>query len=203
MAGLITPNDCRLDNKKSIITLLNSTKRLYLFIYINNHYIILLFAIIVNMAAFLWKASLYETIVYGIPNTFLYLLWVFHLYNTIGYHFMVFFISCKYFKKKLLHLNENFDQANSGRTMINFRNIVHHYYVIYQEIHDDDSSFWSKFLLAIWLVMGSAMTFFLYILSVHHSIPGTSYIHQDYLYLCLYPIEYCILVHYFHGLISS
>ena len=65
---------------------------------------------------------------------------------------------CLYLKIKLKNLNESVVQLNIR--FIRFREVLHSYDALYREIDDYNTTYWSKFLINIWLTLGTINVLF-------------------------------------------
>ena len=108
-----------------------------------------------------------DTIIFGIPNSLLFSLCCYYMYSINVWQVIYFYIICSYIKIKIKELNENilimikkkrFSNRNIMMKMIRSLNSL------YSEINEYNTKFWSKYLLSIWLIMGSLINIILYLL---------------------------------------
>ena len=78
------------------------------------------------------------------------------------FQFLYFYIICKYLFQELEHLNKILFKMRKRIEMNRIMNILHSLDALYREINEYNTTYWSKFLLNIWLFFGTAIVFALY-----------------------------------------
>ena len=81
------------------------------------------------------------------------------IYSQIIY----FFYLCKYLKLKVKNLNQELDDILSKNKFNRIPKILHSFDALYREIDDYNTTYWSKFLLIIWLFYGTLCVVITYI----------------------------------------
>jgi len=162
MSGSKTPKSVGLTNQTQIFALIRRTRILYKIIKLNNERIIPIMAFSLIILTFAFNTSLNELLMFGIPNAFIFMVIAYHMYNIYFFQSFYFYILCYYvriktkaIKSKLMNI---FKQNN-----YTVQNTIASYNRIYAELIDYNDSFWSKFLLYLWLIMGSIISNFIYI----------------------------------------
>ena len=74
-----------------------------------------------------------------------------------------FFYICKYLKLKVKNLNEELNVIRSKNDFNRIPKTLHSFDALYREIDDYNTSYWSKFLLIIWLFFGTLCVVITYI----------------------------------------
>ena len=70
---------------------------------------------------------------------------------------MYFYIICKFLKIRLKRINESVIRMNSGKQFIKLRSLLSTMNSLYIEINECNTSYWSKFLLNVWLTFGTSI----------------------------------------------
>jgi len=86
MSGFITPVSIGLTNHKQIIELIKRTRILFKIIRFNIDVVISIIGIFFCWIPYFLKCSLFETLIFGIPNSVLFTLLIHYCWNTILYH---------------------------------------------------------------------------------------------------------------------
>ena len=108
--------------------------------------------ILFALTPYLLKTTLTETIMFGIPSTIIMMVAGQHMSNILTVKFVYLFILCQYFRLKLKNLNET-----AGKERIRFKripSILRSFDALCREIEEYNTTYWSHFLLNIWLAFG-------------------------------------------------
>ena len=73
-----------------------------------------------------------------------------------------FYIICLYLKIKINSLNDRLIEMNRSKQFMRIRGILKAFDSLYVEINEYNTTFWSKFLFAFWLIFGSIFVLLLY-----------------------------------------
>ena len=74
-----------------------------------------------------------------------------------------FFFICEYLKLKVKNLNQELDGIRSKNSFNRIPKILHSFDALYRQIDEFNTTFWSKFLLIIWLFFGTLCVVITYI----------------------------------------
>ena len=152
MSGFVTPYSVGL-YKDSDVKRMKKYNKLFKIIKFDNYLISLLIFNIMFIPILINESILYS-ISYGILNaliqTYILYICVKHLFFQILY----FYIICKYLAIKVKNLNESLIEMMKDKRFIRVHEIPTEFDVIYREINEYNTTFWSKFLFIIWIFMG-------------------------------------------------
>ena len=118
-------------------------------------------------------------------------LWSYYVFNLLSFQIFLFFILCKYFLIKLKEKNRLLREEKRMNPNT-IRYILRAFDVLYREINEYNSTYWSKFLLNIWSLLGIFIVCLLY-LCVFGSIPILIRLSAGY-FLILYVILYLFIL---------
>jgi hypothetical protein len=167
MSGLVSPKSIGLTNKKQIYELIKTSKILFLFSELNNKILVPLMALTFNLFAFIINRSIFETLVFGIPNSLLFALSIHYSYSTNVWQMVYFYLICRYIKIKFNETNDLISNALLKRKFMKIKKVLRLIRSLdakYCELNQLNDEFWSKFLLLIWLIFGTLTVFDLYVL---------------------------------------
>ena len=162
MSGLVTPNSIGLIEGKDIKKLLKIGK-LFKIIIFNNNIVFPILGFILMFGLYFSFTKPIETLLYGIPNSMLLSLFVLYVCNICFTQMFYFYIICLYLKIKINSLNERLIEMNRSKQFMRIRGILKAFDSLYVEINEYNTTFWSKFLFAFWLSLGSIWVLMLYI----------------------------------------
>ena len=156
MSGLVSPKSIGLSDEKEILKLLRKTRLLFKYSKINNEKIAPILCLLNLLIPYLLNSSTIETIIFGIPNLFLFVVHNYELQNIIVYQFFYFYLLCYYLKNEIHSINRSIKEKLNNSELLR---IMYSLDSLYKEINEYNSQFWSKFLLLFWITMGSISTF--------------------------------------------
>jgi hypothetical protein len=165
MSGLVSPKSIGLTNKKEIYKLLKESKMLFRFAQLNNDIFVFVIALIKSLWPLIKNCSVLDLIIFGIPNSLLFAFCCHCIANINLWQIIYFYIMCSYIKIKIKELNKKLKNIirkgnkTNGRLIEKF---IHSLNSIHNEINEYNISFWSKYLLSIWLIFGSSTILCLY-----------------------------------------
>ena len=166
MSGLVSPKSIGLTNEKEIYKLIKLSKNLFLICEFVVKFAVSLFALTVTFLPYIINYSAMDTIIFGIPNSFIFTL-CYYIYNINLWQVLYFYIICKFIKTKIKEFNQNILSLIKKRRFLN-RNVmiemIRSLDSLYLEINEYNTKFWSKYLLSIWLIMGSFINVLLFVL---------------------------------------
>ena len=136
------------------------TRRLFKWQRFNSEYIQPLMCFMVFIVPYLYFKTYLEVLLYGCPSALFLTLCGHHFMNILGYQYLYFYIVCKYLNLRLKNLNLKLSQMRFNNSL---KQILHSFDAIYRDIHEYNSTYFSKFLFNIWLLFGLAIVTQLYI----------------------------------------
>ena len=152
MSGWVTPISLGITDEEELANLMKISKRLFKMIKINNGIPISIVVTIFTIGPYLLYSDAFETIVYGIPHTLLNVISVHYFMNFFCYQILYFYLISKYLKSKLknnmIFLTEMIEQNKMLRIEEILRSLDNNY----REITDYNTTYWSMFLLTVWIV---------------------------------------------------
>ena len=157
MSGLVSPKSIGLTNEKQIYKLINLTKKLFFICELFVKIPVPLLMFITSNIIFIINFSVMDIIIFGIPNSLLWSLCVYYIFSINVWQVIYFYIICSYIKIKIKELNEKILIMTKKKILLRktFLQIIHSLNSLYSEINEYNTKFWSKYLLSIWLIMGS------------------------------------------------
>ena len=151
-SGSITPSNVGLNNPTQVRQLLKIAKWLPL-LKKNNTFLlpslVLLTIFVMHLTSLDFISSLFYFIYPAIFNS----LWTYYFFNLWSTQILLFYILCKYILIKLKEMNRMLKEKKRMNTN-RIRNTLHSFNALYREINEYNTTFWSKFLLIIWLLFG-------------------------------------------------
>ena len=151
MSGSVSPREVGLTNEEDIRRLIRLCRRISKMIWINNNRSIITLAITYNLAGFYFKSGLHDTLNYGTPHAIIVAIWAHTFWNIFCYQFLYFYIICQFLRTKLKRINESVIRMKSGKQFIRIGSLLSSLNSLYIEINEYNTSYWSKFLLNVWL----------------------------------------------------
>ena len=115
---------------------------------------------------YLAKFGLINTILYGTHCFVIRSICVYYVIMIINTLLLFFIIICKYFLLKLNNLNSKMKSNITSKTINSRRimNILHSYDVLYREIDEYNTTYWSQFLFSVWLFFGVFLVIGIYLI---------------------------------------
>ena len=155
MSGLVPPKAVGLTDKKEILWLIKRTKLVMKIAKFNSTWVGPPTAFGLAFFGYLRNGcSLSQVIIFGIPNSFLFTLMGICIFDTMMYQLIHFYILCVYLKMKIQSINANLLEKKSlsiGYIVSKLKAMNS----LYLEINEYNTTFWSKYLLLLWLTMSS------------------------------------------------
>jgi hypothetical protein len=167
MSGLISPKSIGLTNKEEIYKMLKVYKILFKICELNIGKIMPLIGFLINIVPYAMNCSIVDTILYGMPHSLLYAWGGHHILTINVWQVVYFYLICRYLKIKLKKSNELISQTlkkSQKTSLLSIERVINSLDSSYVEIDDYNSNFWSKYLLTIWLILGSGIVTCLYCL---------------------------------------
>ena len=167
MSGLVSPKSIGLTNKQQIYKLVKQTNTLFVLNQINNELIIPMITFFISFVPLIMNCTIYEIIIYSIPHSIIFSMTCYYSFYINVWQVIYFYIVCRYIKIKLSEINEilsNNIRKHKRTNRIYLSKILFQLNLIYSEINEYNTSFWSKYLLSIWLILGSVINLTLYFL---------------------------------------
>ena len=157
MSGLLSPSSIGLKNQQDVMKLIKITRILNLVFKFNNKYNITAITFVFYILVYLVNNDILNTLIYGVPNSILMAMWAHNFMNIFGYQFLYFYIICVYIKIRIKKKNAILLEMTKGKRYIRIYNIPKSYYILYLEISEYNSTYWSKFLFNIWFNYGTVI----------------------------------------------
>jgi hypothetical protein len=167
MSGLVSPKSIGLTNEEEIYKMLKVYKITFKICEINAAKIIPIIGFLMNIIPYAMNCSIGETILYGIPHGLFFACGAHHIFNIIMWQVVYYYFICRYLKIKLKMSNELISQTlkKSHKTsLLSIERVINSLDSSYVEIDEYNSNIWSKYLLTIWLILGSEIVTALYCL---------------------------------------
>ena len=164
ISDLVTPNSVGLYREEDIKRLLKLARWVKILRY-NNVYVIPIISFLLTFVNYMINENIMAILFYGTPNALLMSLFFFYSTNITLFQFFYFYIICEYLELKVKNLNERVIQMQRNKRFVRIREILYSFDVIYREINEYNTTYWSKFLAIIWLFFGTLIVFVIYILT--------------------------------------
>jgi hypothetical protein len=164
MSGLISPKSIGLTNGEEIYKLIKQSKFWFSFCRCNNQIIGPIFGVS-NLLPFVFNCSALDTIIFGIPHSLLYAMGIHYVCTINIWQIFYFRLICRYIKIKLKESNDFVSQLISRRKLIKWKQIliiIRNLDAKYSELDECNQEIWSKYLLSLWLIVGTIINFLLY-----------------------------------------
>lgn len=107
--------------------------------------------VLMALTPYALKTTFVETLVFGIPSTLIMLFIGQRLSNILTVKFVYLFIICLYFRLKLKNLNQSIARKTTSKGL---QTILQTLDALYREIDEHNRTYWSHFILNIWLSFG-------------------------------------------------
>ena len=161
LSGSITPSSVGLNNPTQVKQLLKIAKWQPL-LKKNNTILLPLICLLAVFLIHLTSLDFISALIYFIYPAIFNSLWAYYLFNLLSTQILLFYILCKYFLIKLKEMNRLLKEEKRMNTN-RIRNILRSFNALYIELNEYNSTFWSKFLLIIWLLFGIIIIIFFFI----------------------------------------
>jgi hypothetical protein len=165
MSGLVSPKSIGLTNKEEIYKMLKVYKITFKICELNAGKVVPIIGFLINIIPYAMNCSIGDTILYGIPHSLIYGCGAHHVFNIIVWQVVYYYFICRYLKIKLKKSNELISQTlkkSQKTSLLSIERVINSLNSSYVEIADYSKNFWSKYLLTIWLILGSQTVTALY-----------------------------------------
>src|SRR6202000_501065 len=103
-------------------------------------------------------------ILYGLLNSVLFSFLAFNTFNILLWKMNYFYLLCYYLKIKIISINNKIINSKRRINSKNINSIMKELNRLYVEINEYNTTYWSKFLLSVWLLFGSVIVILIYII---------------------------------------
>ena len=154
ISGEISPEDIGLTSEAQVVSLVRRADVMFKAIPVFTDRILLISVFPIYCVPGFQNSSIVEFIVYVLPNCILLELFCHYFYNFLFYHMSYLYIMCSYLKMKIESVDEEIKQSiKQRRRSLLF--VIKRLYDIFEEINEYNTTYWSKFLFAFWLSIGT------------------------------------------------
>ncbi len=166
MSSLVSPKSVGLTDEEEINKLLKKSKQLIIACNLNTKFVIPLIIIAFNLIIFIMNCSIMDTVVFGIPHSLLFTLNSHYIYNINIWQVVYFHIICRYIVIKLKESHDEISKLMRKNALISRRVLkaIKSLNSKYSELEEYNVNYWSKYLLSVWLIFGTFITFLFYCL---------------------------------------
>ena len=162
LSGSLSPSAVGLTDESQCRSLLKIAKWLTPLHY-NSMIFTPLFCLLYLLRVYLAKYGFIETLFSMEHIALLFVVYFIYscVFNIINTLLLYFIIVCEYFLIKLNNLNSDMKTNITSKTINSrrIRNILHSYDVLYREINEYNTTYWSQFLFSVWLFFGVFLVF--------------------------------------------
>jgi hypothetical protein len=165
ISGLVSPKSIGLTNGEEIYKLIKESKLWFSFCRCNNQILLPILSLSANLLPFVLNCSALDTIIFGIPHSLLYAMGIHFVANINVWQLFYFRLICRYIKIKFKESNDSVSQLIFRRKLIKWKQvlrIIRNLDAKYSELDECNQEIWSKYLLSIWLIVGTLINFHLY-----------------------------------------
>ena len=155
ISGSVTAYSVGLTSDVNVVALMKNLKLTIKFLKFNNNVICVITAFLYFLIGQMINKTIVEIILIVLPLTFIFNIWAHYVWNIILYQILYFFILCRYLRIKLQNLNECALRIKNSYKYSNISTLLPNINALYREINEYNVSYWSKFLLIIWLFFGT------------------------------------------------
>ena len=149
--------------RRSDVKKLMQHKTIFRIIRQHNQIVAPLVGILFVFISYMINESVTGTLLFGTRNSLFTGLYGYYLSNVLIIQFGCFFFVCKYLKLKLNGLDTELKYIQINRRCAKIPRILHSYDSLYREIGEYNTTYWSKYLLIIWVLWGAACVLFIYL----------------------------------------
>ena len=161
MSGSVAPSSVGLNDRRDIRQLLKF-KPVFKIMIVHYRVVGYTMAIVLVIMSFIVNEDLSTALIYGVPNALLMAIWVSPIIGFVFSQFLYFYLICKYLKMKINNLNKIVIESKKSNNYLGILSTFRKFDSIYAEIDEYNTTYWSKFLLIIWLFIGLLSTILLY-----------------------------------------
>ena len=117
-----------------------------------------------GFVTFIHNFSVKQFLMFGILYSILWSFSCYYTYTIIVSNIVYYYIICYYLKLRIKAINDSIGNKLKSQTRvnINFIQIMNSLDEIYGEIHEYNTTYWSKFLLCLWISLVSIISFLAY-----------------------------------------
>ena len=163
MSGFVSPSSIGLNDEDQVNKLIKLSRKLFIIVKYECQYIITIFSLIISISIYICFTSFNEVLLYGLPATLMMFFESLHFWSFLGYQYVYYYLVCKYLGIKLKNSNENLILVRKEGEQCKIRKILKTLNAIYCEIKEYDSTYLSKFLLNVWLLIGLIFIILFYV----------------------------------------
>ena len=154
MSGSVTPVSLGL-YRVSDVRKLTKLRILFKIIKFNCEYVLRTFSFLFVLSLFCINEHLPIALTYGLLSAIIISTWTYISSTITLYQFLYFYILCTYLKIKIKNINETSNRIKGNKRFSKVQNILHSYDVVYREINEYNTTYWSKFIFIVWSIFGA------------------------------------------------
>ncbi|HEY6437597.1 MAG TPA: hypothetical protein VIY47_13475, partial [Ignavibacteriaceae bacterium] len=163
ISGLVSPQSIGLTNEEEIYKLVKVSKTLFVVIKIVS---VVMFGngFVFGFATFIHNFSVKQFLMFGILHSILWGFSCYYVITIIVSNIVYYYIICYYLKLRIKAINDSIGNKLKSQTRvnINFIEIMNSFNEIYEEIHEYNTTYWSKYLFCLWISLVSIINFVAY-----------------------------------------
>ena len=163
MSGSVSPSSIGLNDEHQVNKLLRLSRKLFIIVKYQCQFILPLCGVVFISLLFIIFTSFKETLLYGISTTTMMCFIIYYFSNFLGYQYLSYYMVCKYIDIKLKNSNEELILMKKENHHGETTKILKTFNAIYCEIKEYDSTYISKFLLTVWLLIGTLLVLIIYV----------------------------------------
>ena len=163
MSGSVSPSSIGLNDEHQIKKLLSLSRKIFIVVKYQSQYMVPLCAGLIAISTYILCSSLIEVVLYGIPTTLMLIFPLLYFWNFLGFQYLYYYFVCKYLGLKLKNSNDNLVRMLKEKNFFKLSQILHNNNAIYCEIKQYNSTYISKFLFTVWLLLGTMLVILIYI----------------------------------------
>ena len=167
MSGSVPPIELGLNDRKQIMTLVNRTRKLLILLEFNCRYVVTFICLGVVFLTYAVHTPLPTAIIYGGISSITYCYLGHTLWYILGYQYLYFYILCKYLNYKqhnlYLKLRTMKNKKHNPEQFNEVLKIMRHFNNVYREIDEYNTTYISKYLFNLWLLLSAAFVILSYV----------------------------------------
>ena len=163
MSGAIPPKALGLTDPEVVVRICRQSKKWFKWLKWHNDYWMTFLSPLYILPVYYYKTTFLEMMIFGIPNAIHFTLWARYYWNIFFYQFPTFLFLCSYLNIKINALNAIAKQMTRSRRFVGVGKLIRLYHSIADEIHEYNTTYWSKFMLNFWFFYGLTVILLLYI----------------------------------------
>ena len=149
--------------RRSDVKKLMQYKIIFRIIRQHNRIVAPLVGILFVFISYMINESVTSTLLFGTPNSVFIGLYGYYKSNVLIFQFAYFYFVCKYLKLKLNGLNTELKFIQNNKRFARIPRILRSFDALYREIDEYNVTYWSKYLLIIWVLWGAVTVLFIYL----------------------------------------